>query len=151
MKLPILVQAHPETKAVITMKTITNSETGEEREVGNVMVKQNVIGNLSGIGRLGKRVAFITFEKEVIDILRPMIAAGAPFPVEGKICVHETLIPYIKSDGTPQTPKVHGKTGALMTYQGQPIYRNTFFTEVMSTQDILLRDASDETADETPE
>ena len=151
MKLPILVQAHPETNAVITMKTIINKETGEEREVGNVMVKQNVIGNLSGIGRLGKRVAFITFEKEVIDILRPMIAVGAPFPVEGKMCVHETLIPYIKSDGTLQTPKVHGKTKAIMTYQGQPIYRNTFFTEVMSTQDILLRDASDETADETPE
>tara|TARA_R110000744_G_scaffold66924_1_gene136727 strand:- start:466 stop:921 length:456 start_codon:yes stop_codon:yes gene_type:complete len=151
MKLPILVQAHPETKAVITMKTITNKETGEEREVGNIMVKQNVIGNLSGVGRLGKRVAFITLEKEVVDLLRPMITVNAPFPVDGKICVEETLVPYIKSDGTQQSPKVHGKTGAMMTYQGQPIYRNTFFTEVMSTQDILLRDASDETADETPE
>lgn len=151
MKLPILVQAHPETNAVITMKTITNKETGEEREVGNIMVKQNVIGNLSGIGRLGKRVAFITLEKEVIDILSPMITVGSPFPVEGKICVQETLVPYIKSDGTPQNPKVHGKTGAVMTYQGSPIYRNTFFTEVMSTEDVLLRDVSDETADEAPE
>jgi hypothetical protein len=151
MKLPILVQAHKETGALVTMKTITNKSTGEEREVGTVMVRQNVIGGLAGIGRLSKRVAFITLEKEVVDILTPMFADNAPFPVEGKIVVEETLVPYIKSDGTPQTPKQHGETGAVMTYNGQPIYRNTFFTEDMKVQDTFLRDSNSEETEVAPE
>ena len=142
MKLPILVQAHPETKAVITMKTITNKESGEERQVGNIMVRQSSVSGLSGIGRLSKRVAFITLEEEVVDLLRPLVLDNKPFPVDGKLVVQETLVPYIKADGTPQTPKIHGQTGEIMTYQGSPIYRNTFFTEVMSIQDIFLRDSS---------
>ena len=56
MKLPILVQAHKETGELVTMKTITNKSTGEEREVGTVMVRQNVIGGLAGIGRLRREL-----------------------------------------------------------------------------------------------
>ncbi len=145
MKLPILVQAHPESQQLVTMRTIINKKTGEEREVGNIMVKQNVISGLSGIGRVSKRVAFITLEREVVELLTPMLAENAPFPVDGKLVVEETLVPYVKKDGTLQTPKQHGETGEVMTYQGQPVYRNTFFTEIMSTQDVFLRDsASDE-------
>ena len=151
MKLPILVQAHKETGALVTMKTITNKETGEERQVGTVMVRQNSIGGLAGIGRLNKRVAFITLEQEVVDILSPMLADNAPFPVEGKLVVEETLVPYIKNDGTKQTPKQHPETGAIMTYQSQPVYRNTFFTEDMNAQDIFLRDSKSEETEVAPE
>jgi hypothetical protein len=145
MKLPILVQAHKESGAIVTMKTITNKSTGEEREVGTVMVRQNAISGLSGIGRVSKRVAFITLESEVVELLTPMLSANQPFPVEGKIVIEETLVPYVKSDGTTQTPKTNPNTGEVITYQGSPVYRNSFFTEVMSTQDVFLRDsASDE-------
>ena len=150
MKLPILVQEHPETGELITMKTITNKKTGEERQVGNIMVRQNVISGLSGIGRVGKRVAFITLEEEVCELLKPMLSANQPFPVEGKIVVEETLTPYIKSDGTTQTPKTNPDTGEVITYQGSPVYRNTFFTEVMSTQDTYLKDYG-KAEEETPE
>lgn len=153
MKTPILVKAHPETNEVITMKSIINKETGDTREVGNIMVQQAVVGNLSGIGRLSKRTAFITLEKEVVDLLRPMITAETPFPVDGKICIEETLTPYIKSNGQPQEPKIDPRTNEVITFQGSPVYRNTFFTEVMSTQDVLLRDAksADEGSNEAPE
>ena len=150
MKLPILVQAHKETGVLVTMKTITNKSTGEEREVGTVMVRQNAISGLSGIARVSKRVAFITLEREVVELITPMLSDNQPFPIEGKIVIEETLTPYIKSDGTAQTPKTNPNTGEVITYQGSPVYRNSFFTEVMSTQDTYLRDASD-SEEEAPE
>jgi len=150
MKLPILVQAHKETGAIVTMKTITSKSTGETREVGTIMVRQDSISGLSGIGRISKRVAFITLEEEVCELLRPMLLDNTPFPLEGKIVIEETLTPYIKSDGTAQTPKTNPNTGEVITYQGSPVYRNSFFTEVMSTQDTYLRDASD-SEEEAPE
>lgn len=151
MKLPILVQAHKETGALVTMKTIVNKSSGEEREVGTIMVRQNAISGLAGIGRLSKRVAFITLEKDVVDILSPLLADNAPFPVEGKLVVEETLTPYVKSDGTLQTPKQNVQTGAVMTYQGQPVYRNTFFTEDVKVQDTFLRDSNSEETEVAPE
>ena len=142
MKSKVIVRAHKETGALVTMKTIVNKETGEGRQVGTVMVESSTITGLSGIGRVSKRVAFVTLEEEVVDLLKPYLTNKGEFPVEGKLVVTETVVPYIKKDGTNQSPKIHGSTGEVMTYRGQPIYRNTDFSEDMSKQDVLLRDVA---------
>lgn len=146
MKSKVIVRAHKETGAIVTMKTIVNKETGEDRQVGTVMVEQTTIAGLSKIARIAKRVAFITLEEEVVKLLSPMLVDGGEFPVEGKLVVTETTVPYIKKDGTPQEPKRHGGTNEVMMFEGTPIYRNTDFSEIMSTQDTLLVNVSEESA-----
>ena len=102
--------------------------------------------SLSAIGRVAKRVAFITLEEEVVDLLKPSLIDGGEFPVEGKLVVTETTVPYIKKDGTPQEPKRHGGTNEVMMYNGQPIYRNTDFNEDLKAQDVLLTNVATEEA-----
>lgn len=142
----VIVRAHRDTGAIVTMKTIVNKETGEEREVGTVMVEQSTITGLSAIARVAKRVAFVTLEKEVVDILSPSLVDGGEFPVQGKLVVTETTVPYIKKDGTRQEPKRHGGTNEVMMYNGQPIYRNTDFSEDLNAQDVLLKNVAVEEA-----
>lgn len=146
MKSKVIVRAHKETGAIVTMKTIVDKESGEERQVGTVMVEQTTVTGLSKIARIAKRVAFITLEEEVVDLLSPMLVDGGEFPVEGKLVVTETTVPYVKKDGTPQEPKRHGGTNEVMMFKGTPIYRNTDFSEIMSTQDTLLVDVLEEDA-----
>lgn len=148
MNTKVIVRAHKETGALVTMKNIINKEDGSERAVGTVMVEQSAITGLSGIGRVSKRVAFITLEEEVVDLLKPSLVDGGEFPVQGKLVVTETTVPYIKKDGTPQEPKRHGGTNEVMTYKGQPIYRNTDFSEDLKAVDVLLRDTVAEEAAE---
>jgi|TARA_R110000744_G_C19198909_1_gene544738 hypothetical protein len=146
MKSKVIVRAHKETGAIVTMKTIVDKESGEERQVGTVMVEQTTVTGLSKIARIAKRVAFITLEEEVVDLLSPMLVDGGEFPVEGKLVVTETTVPYLKKDGTPQEPKRHGGTNEVMMFKGTPIYRNTDFSEIMSTQDTLLVNVLEEDA-----
>mgnify|MGYP003675434794 FL=1 len=146
MKSKVIVRAHKETGAIVTMKTIVDKESGEERQVGTVMVEQTTVTGLSKIARIAKRVAFITLEEEVVNLLSPMLVDGGEFPVEGKLVVTETTVPYVKKDGTPQEPKRHGRTNEVMMFEGTPIYRNTDFSEIMSTQDTLLVNVSEESA-----
>lgn len=146
MKSKVIVRAHKETGAIVTMKTIVDKESGEERQVGTVMVEQTTVTGLSKIARIAKRVAFITLEEEVVNLLSPMLVDGGEFPVEGKLVVTETTVPYVKKDGTPQEPKRHGGTNEVMMFKGTPIYRNTDFSEIMSTQDTLLVNVSEESA-----
>lgn len=148
MNTKVIVRAHKETGALVTMKNIINKEDGSERAVGTVMVEQSTITGLSGIARVSKRVAFITLEEEVVDLLKTSLVDGQEFPVQGKLVVTETTVPYIKKDGTPQEPKRHGGTNEIMTYQGQPIYRNTDFSEDLKAVDVLLRDTVAEEAAE---
>jgi hypothetical protein len=148
MKSKVIVNAHKDTGAIITMKTIVNKETGEERQVGTVMVSQSKITGLGAIARVAKRVAFVTLEEEVVDILQPLLTDGGEFPVEGKLVVTETTKPYIKKDGSLQEPKRNTSTGEIMMYKGEPIYRNTDFSEDMNAQDVLLRDVA---GNEVPE
>jgi hypothetical protein len=146
MKSKVVVRANKDTGAVVTMKTIVSKETGEERNVGTVMVEQSKITGLSAIARVAKRVAFITLEEEVVNLLKPSLIDGGEFPVEGKLVVTETTVPYIKKDGTPQEPKRHGGTNEVMMYNGQPIYRNTDFSEDLNAQDVLLTNVAVEEA-----
>ena len=146
MKSKVVVRAHKDTGALVTMKTIVNKETGGERNVGTEMVEQFKTTGFSSSAWIEKRVAFITLEEEVVDLLKPSLIDGGEFPVEGKLVVTETTVPYIKKDGTPQEPKRHGGTNEVMMYNGQPIYRNTDFSEDLNAQDVLLTNVAVEEA-----
>ena len=137
----VLVKAHKETGNVVTMRTITRSN-GETEEVGTVMVQSKSLANLSGLGGLQTRTAFITLTQDALDFLGDSLRADKPFPVDGKIVIQETLEPYISKAGKQQEPKINPSTKEVVTYHGQPVYRNMMFTEDLNAQDVFLREVS---------
>lgn len=141
MKNKVLVVANKNTGEVVTNRTITNKD-GETREVGVVMVQSKSLSGLATLGRVSSRTAFITLEEEALEFLEDSLKAGQPFPVEGKIVIEETLVPYVRKDGTTQEPKINPTTQEVVKYQGQPVYRNSFFTEDMNAQDVFLRESA---------
>lgn len=142
--------ANKETGEVINWRTITN-KAGEEREVGVVMLTSITMNN-SSIGGLSKRVAFRTLEKDVIDYIgEANIIDGHEYPQQGKIVVTETLKPYVSKAGKTQDPKINPTTGEVITYQGQPVYRNSEFTADLDAQDVFLKDAPVTASADAPE
>lgn len=147
MKLPVIAHSHPTTGELFTQKEWKN-EAGETQQNFTIMVKQASFSGFSGIARQSTRVAFITMDSSMKESLAPFITDNSPFPVEGKIVIKETLTPYVKSDGTLQSPKINPTTGEVLTHNGQPIYRNTSFTDNLSEQDVLLSSSSSDEATE---
>jgi len=151
MKNQVKVIANKNTGETVTMRTITDKD-GESREVGVVMVQSTALAGLSALGRLSKRTAFITLEEDALEFLAGDLNDGADFPVAGKICIEETLTPYVRKDGTKQEPKINPTTEEVITYNGQPVYRNSFFTEDINQADVFLKEsASVEAGSDTPE
>jgi hypothetical protein len=134
---------------VVTMRSITDKKTGEVREIGNVMVQSTSITGLSKLGRKSKRTAFISLEADVLEYLLDELVDGQPFPIDGKIVINETIVPYVKKDNTLQDAKTRGKGGTVMTFQGDPIYRNSFFSENLDETDILLQADPEVVEDDT--
>lgn len=149
MKNQVTIVANSKTGNVVTMKSITDKSTGEVREVGSVMVQSKSVSGLSRLGRVSTRTAFLTLEADALEFLEDSLVDGAILPIDGKIVVEETLKPYIKKDGKKQEPKINPSTKKVITYQGKPVYRNTYFTEDLSAKDVLLKDTP--TADNSNE
>lgn len=143
IKANVLVVADKATGEVARMRTITNKD-GSTREVGVVMVQSKTLSGLSALGRVSTRTAFITLEEEALDFLMESgsLKNGHQFPIEGKICIEETLTPYVRKNGTPQEAKINPSTGEIITYNGDPVYRNSFFTEDLNHSDVFLRENS---------
>tara|TARA_B100000768_G_C11235725_1_gene357152 strand:+ start:122 stop:586 length:465 start_codon:yes stop_codon:yes gene_type:complete len=140
MKNQVTIIENSRTGNVVEMKTITDKETGEVREVGSVMVQSKALSGLGRIGRVAKRTAYLTLEADALEFLGDYLVNGAVLPIAGKIVIEETLKPYIRKNGTPQEPKINPKTKAVITYHGKPVYRNSYFTEDLNAQDVLLRE-----------
>lgn len=141
MKNQVTIVANSKTGNVVTMKSITDKKTGEIREVGSVMVQSKSLSGLSRLGRVSTRTAFLTLEADALEFLEDYLIDGASLPFDGKIVIEETLKPYIKRDGTKQEPKINPSTKEIITYQGKPVYRNTYFTEDLSVKDVFLKNA----------
>lgn len=133
-----LVIPHKETGMLITMREITDSRTGDKREVGTVMVQSKSLSGLGALARVSTRTAFITLEADAIEFLGDSLKPNKPFPVDGKIVIEETLEPYVKSNGDTQEPKINPTTGETITHMGAPVYRNMYFTENLDQQDVYL-------------
>lgn len=136
-----IVVANTKTGDVVTMRQITNKD-GETRDVGVVMVQSKTLSGLGTLARVATRTAFITLEEDALDFLEGELKDGQPFPQEGKIVIEETLEPYIRKDGTKQEPKINPTTEEVITYKGQPVYRNSYFTEDVNAQDIFLKESA---------
>lgn len=139
MNSQVLVVANKETGEVVTIKEITDSRNGEVREIGTIMVQSKSLTNFGGgIARVATRTAFVTMELEAIEFLGAALKAGSVFPQAGKIVIKETLVPYIRKNGTPQEPKMNPETKEIMLHNGQPIYRNVDFTDNLDAQDVFI-------------
>lgn len=136
----VTIVANSTSGLVVNMRTITDKSTGESREVGSVMVQSKALSGLSRLGRVQTRTAFITLEQEALDFLGDSLTDGAILPVAGKIVIEETLTPYVRKDGSKQEAKINPTTNQVITYQGQPVYRNTYFSEDVNAQDVFLRE-----------
>lgn len=137
----VLIVANKNTGEVMTTRTITD-KNGEIRDVGVIMVQSKSLSGLSALGRVSTRTAFITLEEEAIDFLGNSLVAGAPFPQAGKIVIEETLTPYTRKDGSTQEPKINPTTKEVITFNGQPVYRNSFFSEDINQADVFLKESS---------
>ena len=116
---------------------ITNPQTKEvTKELWrSVMIEQLVEVLEGGILDFKRRIAFVTLKPLAWKKYGSSIVAGKPFPISGKIYVHE-------STATPKNPKKQPKwnpsTQMVMKHQGLPIFRDNIFTSDHSKQDILL-------------
>lgn len=122
---------------ICTYKTQTDS--GES--IGFIRVEQTVrTFNDGGWTRNTNRSALIKGTVEDLEALN--LKAGQKLP--GKIVVQETTEePYPDAQ-----PKMNPSTEEIITHQGQPVYRETFFTQDMSKQDTILEmDKVGETSD----
>jgi len=141
LKSIVKVIENSKTGQVVTLNKITDSD-GKKREIGTVMVQSSSPSGLSRIGRLSTRTAFITLEKELMDYYEGSLIHNQEFPTQGKIVINETLVPYIyksgEKKGQKQEAKTRGKGGAVITHNGKPVYRNSYFTTNMAEQDVLL-------------
>lgn len=146
-----IVVANKNTGDVITMRSITNKD-GESREVGVVMVQSKSLSGLGTLARVSTRTAFITLEADALEFLGDSLKDGQPFPQDGKIVIEETLVPYTRKDGSTQEPKINPTTEEVITYQGQPVYRNSFFSEDVNQADVFLKESANAMAgSEAPE
>jgi hypothetical protein len=153
MKNLVKIVANKNTDEVVTERIITD-KAGVQRTVGVIMVQSKALASLSSLGRVATRTAFITLEQDAIEFLADELVDGAEFPVSGKIVISETTVPYISSKGKKQEPKINPTTGAVMTFQGKPVYRNSFFSENVNEADIFLTDvkvAMDADGGDSPE
>ena len=151
MKNSVKVVANKNTGEVVTMRTITD-KNGDSREVGVVMVQSKTLSGLSALGRVSTRTAFITLEEEALEFLGNDLQDGAEFPIAGKICIEETLTPYIRKDGSKQESKINPTTKEVITFKGSPVYRNSFFTEDVNHADVFLKEsATVEAGQDAPE
>lgn len=64
--------------------------------------------------------------------------------VEGKVYIREQLKPFNTKDPEKDI-KMAGETGVVCTLKGEPIYRKSFFTKNVNTEDVrLAHDNTDE-------
>lgn len=140
MNTNVLVSANKETGETLTWRTITN-KNGDERQVAVIMLRQTAMNN-SSIGGLSKRVAFKTLEKEVVEFIgEANFVDGMVYPQAGKIVILETTTPYVSSKGKTQSAKINPTTGEVITFGGEPVYRNSEFTADLNAVDVFLKDA----------
>ncbi len=154
MNTKITIVANPNTGNVITERTMTNKD-GSTSVLGVIQLSQKSMTGLSGIGRVSKRTAFVTLGEDALEFMADSLVEGAEFPVAGRLVIEETLKGWVSKDGErSQDPKINPTTKDVITYKGQPVYRNTSFSEDVNAPDVFLKDSpagSDSTAEAVTE
>lgn len=141
MNTKITIVANPNTGNVITEREMTNKD-GSTSVLGVIQLSQKSMTGLSGIGRVSKRTAFVTLGEDALEFMADSLVEGNEFPVAGRLVIEETLKGWVSKDGKKsQDPKINPTTKDVITYAGQPVYRNTSFSEDVNAVDVFLKDA----------
>lgn len=121
------------------MVTVTaNPLTGEvvrttrNPELSQVRVEETVITYSKGFRKPSKRSALITGAT-----VEMQTAYFANQKLSGKIIVMESLVPF-RSENITKDLKIAGNTGIICTFDDQPIFRTTEFTDDLDARDILI-------------
>lgn len=112
-------------------------------EYGSIRVEQEVSSFAGGFMESKKRSAFINGKTEE---LKSFVAANGITEgslLDGNITIKETLDPII-ADRPDFGQKEAGDTGVVCKVGGQPIYRQSLFTQAEESDTLLAHDNSDE-------
>jgi len=127
----VIVKLHPETGAIYTVKS--------NPEWCSIRVESMVLGNNEkGLLALQKRVAFVRMQVVVANslIAQRQLKADKVLPMKGKIVIKESWEEFYPN----QVQKVNPQTGELITYQGRPVFRVTYFQSGENAHDELIAD-----------
>ncbi|WP_372757995.1 hypothetical protein [Mariniflexile sp.] len=124
-----LVKAHPVTGALVTYFENSKGET-----FGKIRVDQRAPVINNGFMSFANRSAFITLNELDAKAMETIIVEDAPYPIEGKVVVTESLEPFYES----QEPKRKGADGDIITHLGAPVYRETNYVFDLEAKDTLL-------------
>lgn len=125
----VTVIANPKTGKVFNQ----NANLGKDgKAYGWFMVESKVLDMTGAIVSLKRRTAIKAISKEAYDAAASMLQVGSQLP--GKIVVRESLTPFYEG----QTPKTAGEGGTVCTKGGQPIYRQTEYSDLLEECDTLI-------------
>lgn len=116
----------------VTINPTTNLVVNPTKnaEYSYIRVEELAISMENGFAREEKRSAIINGKTELLDKLGYVNGQI----LVGKIVAKESLTPFAPG----QEPKKAGKDGAVITSNGQPVYRQTYFTSDMDAKDELI-------------
>ncbi len=151
MKFPVIAHANA-TTGILTNERTHTDKNGKEITNVHMMVQQNVMVAFGNRIDTVLRTAWTSISMPVFNLLEDEIIDGQPFPVQGKIIVKETHVPYIIGKGTDkertqeckQYPNGHPRAGEAVLSGGKRVYRNVIFsallngTYVHGSEDVLL-------------
>tara|TARA_R110002020_G_scaffold200054_2_gene402112 strand:+ start:17267 stop:17722 length:456 start_codon:yes stop_codon:yes gene_type:complete len=151
MNTDVIIVANPNSGNVVTERMITDKD-GNASRLGVIQVQQKALTGTSIVGGVSKRTAFITLNEEALEFVDDYLVDGGVWPQEGRLAIEETLKPWVSKDGKKrQDPKINPSTQEVITYQGKPVYRNTFFTTDLNVKDIFLKESKSQATDAVTE
>ncbi len=109
----------------------------EKKDSGYIRVESETISMEGGFANISKRSALIRGKVEVLKKLG--LKEGDP--INGKIFLKESTTPSFNG----QEPKINPETKAVITHNGMPVYRESFFTAELDKADELLASDTAET------
>jgi hypothetical protein len=122
----VFAKVHPDSQLIINPSK-TNPEWGTIRVESQTRTND---------GNQEKRIAFTRMRMADAQVLidAGLLMDGKEVPMEGKIIIIESLVPFY--DG--QTPKIDPNTHSKVLYKGKHIYRQNIFVSDETLQDKLI-------------
>jgi hypothetical protein len=151
MNTNVIIVANPNSGNVVTERIVKDKD-GNTSTLGVIQVQQKALTGTDIVGGVSKRTAFITLNEEALEFVDDYLVDGGVWPQDGKLVIEETLKPWVSKDGKKrQEPKINPSTQEVITYQGKPVYRNTFFTTDLNAKDIFLKESKPQHAEAVTE
>jgi hypothetical protein len=121
-----------------------NPETGELFTLGNnpewcsVRIESTVLENDEGFWLARTRIGRIRLQVALAKALMAngMLKSGKELPIKGKIIVRESFEPFYEG----QEPKINPRTGELVLFSNNPVFRQTVFTSNENERDCFIKE-----------